>query len=232
MKTIIGVANEVLKWLEISYQFKENLENKTSNKNNSDFKENLENKTSNKNNSDFIYVPSINLYFSRERKFLGEDWFISHKKLQENGERMPTIPEFIELLKYSKENDRKLYRNITEFGGYSDKGEWLDANFKKRDDGLYILTENENKEERLEECLMQDKTPGISLDDFVKGKNITSQGLPNKNVSSGILHYRYPGNNNRSVAWFCVGYSEASFNCKWNPSITYSYLGVRAVRRE
>ncbi|MDP2673087.1 MAG: hypothetical protein Q8O84_04710 [Nanoarchaeota archaeon] len=224
MAPLIEVSNEVLKGLnqlKIPYNLKEKSNGK-------------------QDSGDFIYVPSINLYFAKERKFLGENWFNSHKKLQENGERMPTIPEFVELLKYSKENDKKLYNEITKVRSPW-RAEWLDANFKVKDKELYInynhvLDKNgnlipKNSEILDENTLMSDKTPGISLDDFVEGKNITNQGLPNKKIESGNLYYWHPRSDNNSVAWFGADDDWAFLNGSRIPSYTDSSLGVRAVRQ-
>jgi len=48
----------------------------------------------------FIYVPSTKLYFAKERTLLNHNWYDTHKKLHEQNLRMPTIPQFVEFLKY------------------------------------------------------------------------------------------------------------------------------------
>ena len=63
-------------------------------------------KTPSFNESNFVYVPSINTYFAKQRTNLGKNWFETHKELQTNGEKMPTIPEFLEFLKYLKDSIR------------------------------------------------------------------------------------------------------------------------------
>ena len=190
--------------------------------------------------TNFIYVPSINLYVAKERKFLGENWFNSHRKLQENGERMLILPEFIEFLKHTKENYKEIYNEITEVRSPW-RAELLDADFKVKDGKLHInynhvldSTGNlipKNSEILDKETLMQDKTPGISLENYI-GSNHTEQGLPNKNISSGDLYYWYPRRDNNSVAWFGAGVNRAFFDCDRDLSFVYSNLGVRAVRRE
>ena len=176
--------------------------------------------------NDFIYVPSINLYVAKERTHLGKNWFDSHKLLQEQGNRMLIIPEFIEFLKYTKENYKDIYNEITEVRNPW-RAEWLDANFKKRKNGLYILTENETKEEKLEDCLMENKI--IDLNDWIN-KNYTKQGLPNKNIKSGSLYYWKPRNNNNLVVRFDASVDRAYLVCYWYPSYTYSSLGVRRCK--
>ena len=90
----------------------------------------------------------------------------------------------------------------------------------------------QSKKEKLEDCLMKDKNPGILLEDWINGKNISSQGLPNKNISSGNLYYWYPRSDNNSVARFGAFDGRAGLNCNGNPSLADSGLGVRAVKEK
>ena len=106
----------------------------------------------------------------------------------------------------------------------------LDANFKVENGELYVLTENESKKEKLEDCLMSDKISGIELNEWINGKNITSQGLPNKNISSGNLYYWHPKSDNNSVAWFDAVVDGAGLSCGRVPSVADSDLGVRACK--
>src|SRR3989344_9155995 len=179
--------------------------------------------------NDFIYVPSINLYVAKERTHLGKNWKDCWTELQNQNYQMPKINEFREFLKHTKENYKEIYNEITEVKNPW-RAEWLDANFKVENKGVYILTENESKKEKLEECLMSDKTPGIDLKDWINGKNITSQGLPNKNISSGSLYYYYPRSDNNSVARFYADSVRAYLDCNWYPSFTNSSLGVRSCK--
>jgi len=183
---------------------------------------------SNLNENDWIYVPSVNLYFSRDKMHLNKNWFESHELLQKDGYRMPIIPEFIELLKYSKKNNPKLYNEITEVKSPW-RGEWLDAYFEKRTDRLYILTANKTKSEKLESCLMKDKTPGIDLEYWING-NHTNQGLPIKKSKKGDLYYWSP--EDERVVGFYAGGDGADLDCDRNPSGRDSDLGVRAVRQD
>ena len=187
----------------------------------------------------FIYVPSINLYVAKERTHLGKDWFESHKALINEGLRMPTIPEFIEFLKYTKTNFPEIYNERIEARNPRIT-EWLDADFKIKNGELHInyyhvLDSNENliprNSEPLEECLMKDKTPGISLEDYL-ANNHTNHGLPSNNIKSGNLYYYFPRSDNNSVAKFDVIYGRTYLGCCWNPSGRNSILGVRAVKEE
>lgn len=178
------------------------------------------------NSNDFIYVPSIKFYVAKQRSHLGKDWFECHRELQSNGERMLTFPEFIEFLKYTKDNSLEIYKDITEIRSPW-RAEWIDADFKTKGKNLYI---NSHQDSRLldKNTLMEDKR--ISLEDYLEG-NHTSQGLPSKKVKSGNLYYWYPRSDNNSVARFCADSDSANLYC-WSPSCRLSALGVRAVRHE
>ena len=87
MAPIIEVSNEDLNsfnQLGLKYKLRKDLEN-----------------SSFKGSDKYIRVPSLNIDFSKERTLQGKNWYETHKELQSNGLSMPTIPEFIELLKYA-----------------------------------------------------------------------------------------------------------------------------------
>ena len=187
----------------------------------------------------FVYVPSINLYVAKERTLQNKNWFEAHKELQGNGEKMLTIPEFVEFLKYTKKNHKDIYNEVTEVKSPW-RAEWLDADFKVKDKTLYInsnhiLDENgnlipQNSEILDKNTLMKDKTPGISLENWLE--NPTNQGFPSKKVKSGDLHYWYPRSDNDSVARFDADGVRADLDFSGIPSGRDSNLGVRAVRHE
>jgi len=92
----------------------------------------MENQGESPSLDDFIYVPSIKLYFAKEKSHLGIDWYDTHRELLKQNLRMPTIPQFIEFLKYlradpTSENTR-VYHEITETRD-TWRSEWLDARF-------------------------------------------------------------------------------------------------------
>jgi hypothetical protein len=196
-------------------------------------------KFSESNKPDFIYVPSIELWVAKKRTFLGENWLEVHKKLQKSGERMLTIPEFVEVLKYTKENHKDIYNEITELRSHW-RAEWLDADFKTKGNNLYInynhrIDKNkslvpQNSEVLEKSTLMNDKILGISLENWLE--NPTKQGLPSKKVKSGNLYYWRPGRDNNSVARFDAYSGGVCLGCYWDPSNGDSDLGVRAVRHE
>jgi len=169
-----------------------------------------------------IYVPSINLRFEKQRSCLNKNWDEAPIELKKQNLRMPTIPEFIEFLKYTKINYQDIYKEITEVRKPW-RAEWLDAYFEKRKDGFYILTHNKTKKEKLDEdTSMKDKTPGISLDDWLN--NPTSQGLPRKNINSGDLYYWSPVS--KKIARFIANSYGAFLDCCWDSSDEDSNLGV------
>ena len=193
-----------------------------------------------KSSDKFIFVPSLNLSFAKERTLQGKNWYETHKELQSIGLSMPTPMEFLESLKYIKEHNPELYREITEVRSPW-RANWLDADFKVKGGDLYInynhIVDKEgnlvpkNSEILDKDTLMKDKTPGISLDDYIL-KNHTSQGLPSKEVMSGDLYYWNPRSDNNSVAGFLVSSVGAGLGCYGDPSDRSSGLGIFAVKRE
>jgi len=187
------------------------------------------------NDSEF-YIESIKLQVAKERTHLGKNWFESHRLLQENGKRMPTLPEFVEILKYTKNNNQDIYDGITKVESPW-RAEWIDADFKQKDGNLCINSKHIYQGENLvhqeskhlqKNTLMEDRDPGISLDSWINSP--TKQGLPSKKTGSGNLYYWAPMSDNNSVAWFCAGSGRAGLYCDGDPSGSDSNLGVRAVR--
>lgn len=225
MAPIIEVSDETLKTLNPSvYILRRDLENKTEKP---------------AETSQYIHIPSLNIEFETKRTLLGKNWYETHKELLANGKSMPTPIEFLESLKYIKENNPELYREITEVRN-SWRANWLDADFKVKDGKLHInynhfLDNNgilvpKNSEVLDKNTLMNDKTPGISLEDYIL-KNHTSQGLPSKKVKSGSLYYWYPRSDDNSVAGICADSKEVDLDCYGDPSDGVSGLGVFAVKR-
>lgn len=218
MAPIIEVSNETLKTLNPDvYTLRDDLDTQTK--------------------DNFDYVPSINLWVAKEKTLFGETWFNSHKMLQEQGQRMLNLREFVEYLKYQRENNPDIYRGIIEVRSPR-RLEWLDADFKMKDKKLYLNTNHilENGElipqyskPVTKNTLMKNKTPGISLEAWLN--NPTAQGLPRKNINKGDLYYLAPMDDNNSVAGFNAGVGWASFNCDWGPSYRYSDLGVRVAKQ-
>ncbi|MDD5649475.1 MAG: hypothetical protein PHF86_03530 [Candidatus Nanoarchaeia archaeon] len=192
--------------------------------------------TNSKNIDGYIYIPSINLYVSKERILQGNNWYNAHKELLKNNQQMLTIPQFIEFLKYTKTNNPEIYNDIIEVRDPW-RAEWLDADFKVKNKKLYInynhiLDSKGNlipkNLELLENCLMEDKTPGIDLESWLN--NSIKQGLPKKDVNSGSLYYYCPMKDNNSVVGFVAGSGGASLDCSGNPHDASVALGVRPAK--
>lgn len=182
--------------------------------------------TSSEDNSDFFCVPSIKFHVARQRTLQGKNWVEEHNQLKSQGNRMIVIPEFVEVLKYTKDNEREVYDDITQIRNPW-RAEWFDAYFEQRQDGMYVLTANKTKAEKLDEgTLMQDKR--ISLDSWIE--NPTKQGLPKSDVEGGDLYYWSPID--KRVVRFDANGGRASLICGGAPSGWISNLGVRAVRHE
>ena len=78
--------------------------------------------------------------------------------------------------------------------------------------------------------LMKDKTPGISLENWLETS--TKQGFPSRKVKSGDLYYWSSRSDNNSVARFYAYSGGAGLVCGRFPSGRNADLGVRAVRHE
>ncbi len=184
---------------------------------------------------DYVYVPSLGLYISEQRNLQGKDWNQTQKILHKEGRRMPTIPEFVEFLKYLRsaqgkknvKNADKILDEIYKVEG-DWRSEWLDAKF----DGnkvTYHVFDSKGKivqrEEKLEAYLAEDKTPGIDLESWLA--NPTKQGLPKPNCKAGNLYYWSPENGR--VAWFCADSGRAYLGCDGGPAGADAALGVRYV---
>jgi len=118
------------------------------------------------------------------------------------------------------------------------RAEWLDAKFSKG--GVLVIRKTwsiayhriksdgtlEKVTESLQECLRDNKTPGIDLDYFLG--HATPQGLPPKNNPSGSLYYWHPRDG--AVAGFFASSVRARLDCDWNPAFSYSGLGVRSAK--
>ena len=196
------------------------------------------------NINNFIYVPSTNCYLAKQRTHLGADWYNTHKTLHQENLLMPTILQFIASINYLKQNPNEtqdasqseIARILDDILTVRDpwRAEWLDAKFENKDKKLYINYNHRTdlngnlvpqNSEPLEECLMEDKLPGINLDSLLI--NHTSQGLPKPNVSNGSLYYYHPREN--CVARFRAGSGRADLYCGSGPGVSDASLGVFSV---
>jgi len=190
---------------------------------------------------DFIYVPSVKLHFAKEISHLGKDWHDAHRELHKQNLRMPTVPQFVEFLKYLRANrtaeNIRVYEEITEKRDPW-RAEHLDAKFYAKDDELWVLYKHivdSNGDllaqgEKLEGHLMQDKKSGISSEISLEHwlNNPTKQGLPPEDCKPGSLGYWQPRDG--TVAKFIAYKLMAGLACSRQPDDSHSNLGVRAVR--
>ena len=118
------------------------------------------------------------------------------------------------------------------------RAEWLDAKFSKG--GIPVVRETwnityhkiksdgtlEKVTEPLQECLRDNKLPGIDLDYWLG--HATQQGLPPKNNSSGNVYYWHPKDG--AVARFGADSGRARLFCYGDPTFSNAGLGVRAAK--
>jgi len=186
---------------------------------------------------DFIYVPSIELDVAKEKKFYGSNWIDSHQKLQSGGEKMLTIPEFIEFLRYSRIHFPEIYEGIAQVKN-SWRGELLDAKFEKRNEKLYMASNHAlvagNFLPKIsgfidEDTLMENRLSRTSLENWLE--NPTKQGLLSKHMDSPNLFYWPPKGDDLSVARFFANSNWVGIDCNWPISESDALLGVRAARK-
>ena len=177
-----------------------------------------------------VHIPTANIYFAKKRTHPNLTWYKAHEALALENRRMPTIEELRLALSYFKSsNDNELKTLYNEITQVRDpwRANWIDAYFEQRDDGLYMLTKNKTHSEKLEDCLMEDKLPGISMASWLKGTNVTSQGLPKSNISNGKLYFWHPRVDR--IARFVANSAGASLVCDRFPDYRNSGLGVFGV---
>lgn len=110
------------------------------------------------------------------------------------------------------------------------RAEWIDATFG---DGIisYHLIEEDGRVRHVTEslgvCLMEDKTPGISLDSWLKTAD--KHGLPTNKTEDGNLMFQHPINGR--VAVFCACSDGAGLGCIVDPADSDAAIGVRVAKR-
>lgn len=193
--------------------------------------------TSKKNTkSNYIEVSSVGLLVPKEKILYGNNFYDTQKKLHSNNKKILTPYEFKEFLKQTKEQDINLFNEITQVKSPW-RAEWLDADFKMKGNCIHMVyhtfDSNGNiiqKSEKLDKkTLMNNKTPGISLDSWIKDS--TKQGLPKDSTKVGGLYYWAPLDDDNSVALFCAGSYRACLIAGSSPSCRSSDFGVRATEQ-
>jgi hypothetical protein len=181
----------------------------------------------------FVHVPSVNLYFSRELAHKNKNWFECHEALEKEGYRMPTIHEFVELLKHARDNDKELYKEITRTKTEWQM-EWLDARFTKEKEVWKINYHHKainGKSNAIVSCKSEDLEPGlmglhkIDVNTWLDYAN--TQGLPETDAKTGVL--RYLGPHEGTVSLFYKTSKWMNLECNNDPSDSFLELGVRRV---
>ena len=187
---------------------------------------------------------------STERTHYNKNWHQAHEALHHEGSFMLKIRQFADFLSLlksgkayyasgDKAGTQTLNSILDEILAVRDpwRGEWLDADFKVINNTLHINYNHKfinsqlqpGYSEPLEECLMENKPPGISLDYWLR--NATSQGLPPVKTPNGDLWYwAAPASDNNFVAWFGSNAGGARLDCSGGPSGSDSSLGVRQAK--
>lgn len=111
-------------------------------------------------------------------------------------------------------------------------GEWLNNSFYFNAGVMwtkYTVAREDGKtkvvDEPLENCLMQNRIPGVSLESWLQ--NPTRQGFPRKSIKKGDLNYWGPRDG--TVARFVANSVRAGLGCGRSPQDSGSDLGVRPV---
>ena len=187
---------------------------------------------------DFVFVPSIGLYVAKQKELHGMNWNDCQATLHSRGDKMLSPYEFVEFLKHLRtkkdSGSQTILDEIYKVAG-NWRAEYLDAKFEKDGKKWFINYHRfspqgliEPVRESLAPCLMKDKEPGISLDDWLAHAN--AQGLPSAEINLGSLDYWAPFKG--AVAGFGTHSGGAYLYCGRDPSYADSSLGVRSVRRK
>ena len=161
-----------------------------------------------------IYVPSLKLYVAEERSLHGKNWYQTHEELHKADARMLTLKEFVEFLKYLKENpDKRNNKILDDIVAVRNpiRAERIDANFKTIKGKLHMHYLHEGIKgklkprytEELKGYLAEKETSRIDLDYWLE--HATSLGLPPQNNRSGVMYYWAALPDNNSVAGFVAG---------------------------
>ena len=181
-----------------------------------------------------------NLLIAQELSYKNQNWQSCYDSLQKEDSFMLPPWLFIEFLNHLKSGntldgdqnqipqqriDQILDSILTIKSPY--RAEWLNAQFEDENiTHLRFTPQLTQISEPLEDCLMQDKIPGINLDSWLQ--NPTLQGLPQQNIQDGDLYFWHPRNN--CVAGFFADSLGVSLDCYGYPSFALAGLGVRVAK--
>jgi len=136
--------------------------------------------------------------------------------------------------KHDPKKLEKAFKEITEVRNPW-RAEWLGHRYSKQENQLQV-TYNKFVDGKLtkvtepldEDTLMENRTPGISLESWIE--NPTSQGLPRKTVEKGSLYFWHP--RDKSVAWFNANAGRSYLDCNWDAQNSNDEVGVAVVREK
>lgn len=185
------------------------------------------------------------LLVSTQRTHNQENWNQAHESLRNEGSFMLTLRQYVDFLSLLKSGvayngkGKKVDKFVLD-GILEDiiavrtpwRAEWLNAKFSssgKLKKSWHIAYRDPQGNEiitPLEECLMDDKTPGIDLNYWLS--NATFQGPPPKTNPDGSLYYWHP--RNEAVAGFNAVSGGAGLDCGGYPRGSIPALGVRAAK--
>ncbi len=190
------------------------------------------------------YSPTRFLY---EGEWADQKWADQREILKQCSQVMPPPYLFVEMLNHLRsgkkvhdENGERLSRKtidgiLDEVCGVREpwRGEYLNARFSMKNGNMMIshvvFDSKGMPQEVLEELdpdtLMEDRLPGISLNDWLK--RATPQGFPRKRVGRGEVVYTHP-EDGRVVG---VGADAGRFgvDCDWGSRDSLPAFGVRPV---
>lgn len=193
----------------------------------------------------FIYIPSMNIYVSKELHEIRGNHHEVSKLLHSRKEKLLSLAEFREFLIYARDNLPEIYNSaISPNAGNSLEAERLDAEISWDGKSFYLSYhafedngEVSRKKEALDETtLIKSKffglSPfGISLEDYLK-EGSTIQGFPQHGLKKGDLRYVPPQKKRISVGAFYRGKDMMQLSFDENPQLSPSYMKLRIVKKE
>ncbi len=182
--------------------------------------------------SSFVYVPSIGLYVSKDKLLFGKEWHFLQSTLHSSSQKMLSLSEFWEFLKFVRLNDKQVYQGVIHSENQS--YEWIDAQFENNSGNFYMTYHFFNSSGKIvkrkemlgRDTFVRDKKclKKISLERLFNGGCLTSQGLPSNKSTRGSFYYGPPVDGR--VAIFGTNPEKKGLYC-YNPPSLCGSIGVR-----
>ncbi|MEK6830268.1 MAG: hypothetical protein AABY15_09195 [Nanoarchaeota archaeon] len=189
--------------------------------------------------------PHPDLHIALSRQYQGKDWNTTKSTLEQNHQLCLPVYLFREALIHLRSKERiynecgKRIPKTTITQTLNDiyeqrspyRAEWLNSQFTHKNNNWYIkhlVFDNEGQPKEVIEqldpdTLMEDRAPGISLEDWLK--RATPQGLPSTKTKNGSLCYWY--SRDGAVAGFGADAGGVLLVCVGDPQGSDGGLGVR-----